>query len=186
MPQLWIPSSRGICLRHPRRRRKTTETESEVFVLRSPRRISQIVIALLAFALLSLPALAASKKPAHKHKASSSSTSSKGKLKRTSARKGAWKHHGQQGIQEERAREIQEALIREHYMSGEADGNWDARTQAAMQKYQGDNGWQTKVLPDSRALIKLGLGPDHTGLLNPETAAVPVAVVPVAGSGIRQ
>ena len=41
-----------------------------------------------------------------------------------------------------------------------------------MQKYQGDNDWQTKVLPDSRALIKLGLGPNHEGLLNPESAAV--------------
>ena len=30
---------------------------------------------------------------------------------------------------------------------------------AAMQKMQGDNGWQTKITPDSRALIKLGLGP---------------------------
>jgi hypothetical protein len=28
-----------------------------------------------------------------------------------------------------------------------------------MQKYQGDHGWQTKLTPDSRALIALGLGP---------------------------
>jgi hypothetical protein len=28
-----------------------------------------------------------------------------------------------------------------------------------MQKLQGDMGWQTKITPDSRALIKLGLGP---------------------------
>jgi hypothetical protein len=28
-----------------------------------------------------------------------------------------------------------------------------------MQKVQADNGWQTKLVPDSRALIKLGLGP---------------------------
>ena len=35
------------------------------------------------------------------------------------------------------------------------------------------NGWQTKITPDSRALIKLGLGPDHKGLLNPETANIP-------------
>ncbi len=28
-----------------------------------------------------------------------------------------------------------------------------------MVKYQTDNGWQSKITPDSRALIKLGLGP---------------------------
>jgi hypothetical protein len=31
-----------------------------------------------------------------------------------------------------------------------------------MVKYQNDNGWQSKVTPDSRALIKLGLGPDYS------------------------
>jgi hypothetical protein len=31
-----------------------------------------------------------------------------------------------------------------------------------MQKYQSDNGWQTKLMPDSRAIIKLGLGPNQT------------------------
>ena len=30
-----------------------------------------------------------------------------------------------------------------------------------MQRYQSDHGWQTKLIPDSRAIIKLGLGP-HT------------------------
>jgi hypothetical protein len=30
-----------------------------------------------------------------------------------------------------------------------------------MQKLQEDNGWQTKITPDSRALIKLGLGPQQ-------------------------
>jgi peptidoglycan hydrolase-like protein with peptidoglycan-binding domain len=86
--------------------------------------------------------------------------------------KSSWKSHGQHGIDSDRTRQIQEALIRQNYLSGEADGNWDSRTQDAMRRYQGDHGWQSKVLPDSRALIKLGLGPDHSGVLNPETAAV--------------
>jgi len=77
---------------------------------------------------------------------------------------------GQRGIDNERGREIQEALIREKYMSGEPSGQWDAETEAAMQKYQSDHGWQTKLVPDSRALIKLGLGPDHSGALNASTA----------------
>ena len=49
---------------------------------------------------------------------------------------------------------------------------WDTESKDAMIRYQEANGWQTKVTPDSRALIKLGLGPDHKNLLNPDTAAV--------------
>jgi hypothetical protein len=78
--------------------------------------------------------------------------------------------HGQQKIDPVRARELQEALIREHYLDGTATGVWDAKSQSAMQRYQADNGWQSKSVPDSRALIKMGLGPDHEHLLNPESA----------------
>ena len=66
---------------------------------------------------------------------------------------------GQRGIDPDRAREIQQALIREHYLTGPASGQWDSTTEAAMQKYQADHGWQTQLTPDSRALIQLGLGP---------------------------
>jgi hypothetical protein len=59
----------------------------------------------------------------------------------------------------DRATAIQSALIKQGYLSGEASGTWDAQSMAAMQKLQSDNGWQTKIVPDSRALIKLGLGP---------------------------
>jgi hypothetical protein len=41
-----------------------------------------------------------------------------------------------------------------------------------MEKFQADNGWQTKKVPDSRAIIKLGLGPDRADLINPDTAFV--------------
>jgi peptidoglycan hydrolase-like protein with peptidoglycan-binding domain len=78
--------------------------------------------------------------------------------------------HGQQRIDHDRAMQIQQALIREHYLNGKPSGIWDNATQAAMQKYQADNGWQNKTIPDSRALIKLGLGPDTEHLLNPESA----------------
>lgn len=79
-----------------------------------------------------------------------------------------WKRHGQQGISSDRAREIQEALIREHYLDGQPTGVWDTRTNDAMRRYQSDQGWQSKVIPDSRALIKLGLGPSHENDLNPD------------------
>lgn len=78
------------------------------------------------------------------------------------SRKTSWKRKGQQHIRPDRALEIQEALVREKYLSGKPSGVWDARTEAAMVRYQADNGWQTKVAPDSRALIKLGLGPNYS------------------------
>jgi hypothetical protein len=79
---------------------------------------------------------------------------------------------GQQAIAAERARNIQAALIREHYLDGEPSGVWDQRSKDAMIRFQHDNGWQNRVTPDSRALIKLGLGPSHEGLLNPDSAAL--------------
>jgi len=63
-------------------------------------------------------------------------------------------------------------LIKSGYLSGEASGHWDAGTEAAMQKFQSDNGWQTKLIPDSRAIIKLGLGPaQDSGFASPAVAA---------------
>ncbi len=69
------------------------------------------------------------------------------------------KPSGPRAIDSERATEIQAALIRTGYLTGTPSGHWDAQSQAAMQKLQGSNGWQTKLTPDSRALIFLGLGP---------------------------
>jgi peptidoglycan hydrolase-like protein with peptidoglycan-binding domain len=90
--------------------------------------------------------------------------------------------HGQQAIEPGRVTEIQQALIRQHYLSGEANGKWDETTQAAMQKFQADQGWQTKLMPDSRALKKLGLGPDYSGAINAKTASFsdppPVSTIP--------
>ena len=62
-------------------------------------------------------------------------------------------------IDDERAAQIQGALVKAGYLN-EVSGHWDSASQAAMQKLQSDNGWQTKLIPDSRALIKLGLGPN--------------------------
>jgi peptidoglycan hydrolase-like protein with peptidoglycan-binding domain len=73
--------------------------------------------------------------------------------------KSATKVATQRGIDDSRATQIQTSLIKSGYLSGEASGHWDAGTEAAMQKFQSDNGWQTKLIPDSRAIIKLGLGP---------------------------
>jgi peptidoglycan hydrolase-like protein with peptidoglycan-binding domain len=82
------------------------------------------------------------------------------------APKASHRLHGQQAIEPARVTQIQQALMRAHYFSGEANGKWDATTEAAMQKFQADQGWQTKLMPDSRALKKLGLGPDYSNAIN--------------------
>jgi hypothetical protein len=87
---------------------------------------------------------------------------------------------GQQKIDSERAQAIQEALIREHYLKGEATGTWNQASEEAMRRYQADQGWQSKTVPDSRALIKLGLGPSKDHLLNPESAMTTVPDAPRA------
>lgn len=79
----------------------------------------------------------------------------------TSARHKAGKVKKEQhprAIDDQRATQIQSALVKAGYLN-DVTGHWDSSSQAAMQKLQADNGWQTKLTPDSRALIKLGLGP---------------------------
>jgi hypothetical protein len=78
------------------------------------------------------------------------------------------KTQSQRTIDDGRATQIQQALIKAGYLTGEPSGHWDSASVAAMTKVQADNGWQTKLVPDSRALIKLGLGPS-----NGNTASVP-------------
>jgi hypothetical protein len=120
-------------------------------------------------------------KPSSKASTSSSGKSASGSSKSSKARAASSKKYsgsgkktakarGQQKIDSERAQEIQEALIREHYLTGEATGTWNQSSEEAMRRFQADQGWQTKQVPDSRALIKLGLGPNKDHLLNPESA----------------
>ncbi len=120
---------------------------------------------------------------AHKQQRSMSAgngiTRTSSSKKRSSRKK---RVRGQQKIDSERAQAIQEALIREHYLSGEATGTWNQASEAAMRRYQADNGWQSKTVPDSRALIKLGLGPSKDHLLNPESAMTTVPDAPRAES----
>jgi len=95
-------------------------------------------------------------------------TTSRKALKKTAVKP---KFQSQRGIDDLRATEIQAALIKAGYLTGTPSGHWDSASTAAMQKVQADNGWQTKLVPDSRALIKLGLGPAS------------VSPTPLAGSG---
>jgi hypothetical protein len=129
---------------------------------------------------------ATTKAIAHKHHRSpervSSTSTSTGTTRTASGKRSSRRKRvrGQQKIDSERALAIQEALIRQHYLSGDATGIWNQASEAAMRRYQADNGWQSKTVPDSRALIKLGLGPSKDHLLNPESAMTTVPDAPRA------
>ncbi len=130
------------------------------------------VAILISAALLALPAFAS-----HVHRSPTSGQTSRSH-KLTHGKHSSRRSRAQQAIDPERTTQIQQALIREHYMTGEASGKWDADTVAAMQKYQADHGWQTKLMPDARALKNLGLGPDYSGAINAKGSsfAAPPAV----------
>jgi hypothetical protein len=66
-----------------------------------------------------------------------------------------------------------------------------------MQNYQADQGWQTKLMPDSRAIKKLGLGPDYSNAINAKDSTFvdppPVTTIPpdqtagfAAAAGVNQ
>jgi len=148
--------------------------------LRTIRRAGFVVVFVLGCALISIAkAQEGSTKTTAQHPAAKKS-SSKASAKKHSRRKKSGRVRGQQKIDSERALAIQQALIREHYLSGTATGTWNQASEEAMRRYQADHGWQSKTVPDSRALIKLGLGPSKDHLLNPESAMTTVPDVPKA------
>ena len=148
-------------------------------------RIPQVAAVLLVLALMAGTASASTTTKTKTKHAQLTKTHSSSHHSSKSSTKSASRSHGQRGIDQQRTTEIQSALIREHYLSGEPSGAWDSATRDAMTRYQAANGWQTKLTPDSRALIKLGLGPDHKGLLNPETANIPAPHELGADSGTQ-
>ena len=118
--------------------------------------------ALVAFSIVAALALPAVAAPATRTRRSRTS-----KPLAKHAAKSHLEH--QRAIDDGRATQIQAALIRAGYLSGSPSGHWDAASIAAMTKVQADNGWQTKLVPDSRALIKLGLGPATAPASDPAT-----------------
>lgn len=83
-------------------------------------------------------------------------------------------------LQPERVEEIQQALIREGYLQGDATGQWDSRTRDAMLRYQTMHGFPATGLPEAKSLMKLGLG-SHP--LPPE---LDHGAIGVASSGVTQ
>jgi Putative peptidoglycan binding domain len=155
---------------------------------------SRAGLAILITAALVAPHAYAS----HVHRSpTSGQSSSTHKLSQSRHHSAARHARGQQAIDPERATQIQQALIREHYLTGGANGKWDQTTEAAMQKFQADQGWQTKLMPDSRALKKLGLGPDYSGAINARSSSFtdppPASTIPqeqtagfAAAAGVKQ
>jgi hypothetical protein len=132
----------------------------------------------LSVVLVAAPAFAAAKHhSSHSAKVHKAAAHTRGKSHKTSR---SHRLHGQQAIDPQRVTQIQQALVREHYLDQEPNGDWDTNTQAAMRKYQADQGWQTKLTPDSRALVKLGLGPDYSSAINAKDSsfAAPPASIP--------
>lgn len=151
------------------------------------RRLSGTICVLLLVCGLAVAATARDDSSAQKSTSSEKSTTShkttsKSKNSSKKHRKKSTKVRGQQKIDSQRTQEIQEALIREHYLNGEATGKWSQATEDALRRYQADNGWQSKTVPDSRALIKLGLGPSKDHLLNPDTAMTTIPDPPKSAS----
>jgi peptidoglycan hydrolase-like protein with peptidoglycan-binding domain len=132
--------------------------------------IQHAKLPMIAACVLLTSSLALASPPPKKHSTHAQNRS--GKVHHSSKKSQKSRSRGQQAIDTQRTTQIQQALLREHYLSGEPSGNWDAATQEAMRRYQADQGWQSKTVPDSRALIRLGLGPSHDRLLNPESAMV--------------
>jgi hypothetical protein len=109
-----------------------------------------VAVAVLLSATLALGASTSSEKPSTNPTAKLQNTSHHAHHASKKSRKG--RVRGQKAIDGDRVRQIQEALIREHYLKGEPSGKWDAATQQALHRYQSDQGWQSKTVPDSRAL----------------------------------
>ncbi|HJS99225.1 MAG TPA: peptidoglycan-binding domain-containing protein [Terriglobales bacterium] len=151
-------------------------------------RSRRILVAFSALLLLTTAAAAKTSKTSHKqttaHKSSKHVASHHARHSRSRhSRRMAWKYRGQQRPDSERTREIQEALARQNYLHGTPSGVWDQNTRTAMAHFQEDHGWQTKMVPDARALIALGLGPSNNGLINPETAMT--SAPPAGGAADR-
>jgi hypothetical protein len=61
------------------------------------------------------------------------------------------------GIPADRVTEIQKALIKAGYMTGEPTGQYDSATSSAMKQFQAGNGLQATGLPSAQSLKKLGV-----------------------------
>ena len=81
------------------------------------------------------------------------------RLSARAKRAAAARRRAQMRPEPERIQEIQQALVQAGYLNAQPNGRWDEQTREAMRRYQADNGFPATGLPESKSLMKLGLGP---------------------------
>ena len=69
----------------------------------------------------------------------------------------------------ERTEQIQSALARGGYYSGDPTGKWDSSTEDALRRFQSANGLPPTGKLDALSLQKMGLGSDVAGVSAPRT-----------------
>jgi len=90
---------------------------------------------------------------------------------------------GQQAIEPGRVMEkIQQALIRQHYLTGEANGKWDATHHCRHAEASGQSGLANQADARFTGTEDAGLGPDYSGAINAKGSSFadppPVATIP--------
>lgn len=93
-----------------------------------------------------------------------------GKTKSSKKKRSRSKPRGQKAPTADRIGEIQAALNRNGFYSGEPSGKMDAKTQEAMRQFQQANGLSPTGKIDALTLQKLGLGSSTAGLAAPHPA----------------
>lgn len=101
-----------------------------------------------------------------KHKASLRKASYKTP---THKRRRRWRHHVilPKAPSAERTQQIQAALERGGYYSGDPTGKWDGSTQESLRRFQAANGLPPTGKLDALSLQKMGLGSDVAGVSAP-------------------
>lgn len=91
------------------------------------------------------------------------------KAKTTKHRRRRWRHRVilPKRPSAERTEQIQEALERGGYYSGNPNGKWDASTQESLRHFQEANGLPPTGKLDALSLQKMGLGSDVAGVSAP-------------------
>lgn len=114
------------------------------------------------------------------HKTKSAATASKARLRSASyktkttvhkRRRRRRRHHVTlpKGPSAARTEQIQSALGRGGYYSGDPTGKWDSNTEESLRRFQSANGLPPTGKLDSLSLQKMGLGSDVAGVSAPRT-----------------
>jgi hypothetical protein len=127
------------------------------------------IAASLALARVPAASVASAARNARQTSSSSASSPSKSSSHKKSHKKRQSKRmHLPKAPTPDRISEIQTALSRGGYYQGDPNGKWDARTVAAMQKFQSANSLEPSGKLDAPSLQKLGLGSDIAGVSAPK------------------